>query len=192
MRGFLRAVVVLICVALICAVLLVCLGFAQDQTQAGGVKPALQGTSAPDTTTFQISGTVKTGKTPLPGVTVTAANTLTGKKLSVATAIDGTFLFKGVPRGRYVVKVEFMGFATLTQEIVLNPENPTGQVEAELVLASRQQEEEQVNRANAATNASRGFQSLAVEGGLSNLGEGGNGTGGQSANDLSSLPMTGA
>ena len=127
MRGFLRAVVVLICVALICAVLLVCLGFAQDQTQAGGVKPPLQGTSAPDTTTFQISGTVKTGKTPLPGVTVTAANTLTGKKLSVATAIDGTFLFKGVPRGRYVVKVEFMGFATLTQEIVLNPENPTGQ-----------------------------------------------------------------
>ena len=192
MRGFLRAVVVLICVALICAVLLVCLGFAQDQTQAGGVKPPLHGTSAPDTSTFQISGTVKTGKTPLPGVTVTAANTLTGKKLSVATAIDGTFLFKGVPRGRYVVKVEFMGFATLTQEIVLNPENPTGKVEAELVLASRQQEEEQANRANAATNASRGFQSLAVEGGLSNLGEGGNGNGGQSANDLSSLPMNGA
>jgi len=26
--------------------------------------------------------------------------------------------------GRYVVRVEFMGFATVTQEVVLNPEKP--------------------------------------------------------------------
>ncbi len=182
MKGFLRGVVVLICVALICAVLLVCLGLAQEPSA-----PA----SAPST--FQISGTVKSGKTPLPGVTVTAANTLTGKKVSVATALDGSFLFKGMLRGRYVVKVEFMGFASLTQEVVLNPENPAGKVDAELVLASRQQEQ-QADRASAATNAGRGFQNLAVEGGLSNLGELGNGgsNGTVSTSDLSSLPMNGA
>jgi hypothetical protein len=137
---------------------------------------------------------VKSGKTPLPGVTVTAANTLTGKKYTAATALDGTFTFKNVPRGRYVVKVEFMGFATMTQEVVLNPENPAGKVEAELVLASRQQEQQAEQRASAAANAGRGFQSLSVEGGLAGLGDttagGGNST--VSANDLSSLPMSGA
>ena len=182
MERFLRGIVVLICMALICAVVLVCLGHAQE-------------TSPPAAASFQISGVVKSGKTPLPGVTVTAANTLTGKKLTVATAVDGSFVIKGVPRGRYVVKIEFMGFATQTQEVVLNPENPAGKVEAELVLASRQQEE-QANRASTATALGRGFQSLAVEGALSSLGEGvngnGNGNGTVSAGDLSSLPMNGA
>jgi hypothetical protein len=166
--------------ALICAVVFVCFGHAQE-------------TSAPAATNFQITGVVKSGKTALPGVTVTAANTLTGKKVSVATGIDGSFVIKGVSRGRYVVKIEFMGFATLTQEVVLNPENPAGKVEAALVLASRQQEE-QANRANSATAVSRGFQNLTVQEALANLGgEGtGNGSGTVSASDLSSLPMNGA
>ncbi|MGB7844173.1 MAG: TonB-dependent receptor [Candidatus Acidiferrum sp.] len=171
----------LICMVLICAVVFVCLGRGQE-------------TSAPRTATFQISGVVKSGKTPLPGVTVTAANTLTGKKVSVATGIDGSFMIKGLPRGRYVVKIEFMGFATQTQEVVVNTENPAGKVEGELVLASRQQEE-QANRASGATTASRGFQNLAVQEALSNLGGGGgngSGNGTVSASDLSSLPMNGA
>jgi hypothetical protein len=182
LKSFLRGVVVLICIALICAVVFVCLGLAQE-------------TSPPAAATFQISGVVKSGKTPLPGVTVTAANTLTGKKVSVATGVDGSFVIKGIPRGRYVVKIEFMGFATVTREVVLNPENTSGKVEAELVLASRQQEE-QANRANAATTAMRGFQNLAVQDVLSGLGgagaASGSGNGGASASDLSSLPMNGA
>src|SRR5271157_2531844 len=166
--------------ALICAVVFVCLGLAQE-------------TSPPAATSFQISGVVKSGKILLPGVTVTAANTLTGKKMSVATGIDGSFVIKGVPRGRYVVKIEFMGFATQTKEVVLNPENPSGIVEAEMVLASRQQEE-QASRAGNATALGRGFQSLALEGATSVLGDaaGGNGNGAASAGDLSSLPMNGA
>src|SRR3974377_1731544 len=165
--------------ALICAVVFVCL--ARSQELAG---PAANG--------FQITGTVKNGKTALPGVTVTAANTLTGKKASVVTGLDGSFTIRGLARGRYVVRIEFMGFATSTQEVLLNPENPSGTIEAFLVLASRQQEE-QANRANNAIAASRGFQNLAVEGMLSGLG-GGNGTGNgtASASDLSSLPMSGA
>jgi len=158
------------------------LAHAQDPTA-----PAVSRTAP---ATYQISGIVKNGKTPLPGVTVTAANTLTGKKVSVATTTDGSFLIRGLPRGRYVVKIEFMGFATTTQEVVLNPENTAGKVVAELVLASRQQEAQ----ANGATAMARGFQSLAVEGTLSNLGEGGSGgaTGTASASDLASLPMSGA
>ena len=182
MKRFLRGLLVLLCVALICAVPLACLGFAQEAP-------------APPPTTFQISGTVKSGKTPLPGVTVTAANTLTGKKFSVATAVDGSFVFKVLPRGRYVIKVEFMGFATLTQEVTVNPENPTGKVEAELVLASRQQEQEQANRANATAAVGRGFQSLAVDNALAGFSgdtANGNGNGGVNSNDLSSLPMNGA
>lgn len=199
--------------ALICAVLFVCLGFAQEppapvQAPASTPPPAPStapqsppqdpspATPPPAPATYQISGTVKSGKTPLPGVTVTAANTLTGKKVSVASAPDGSFVIRGLPRGRYVVKLEFVGFATSTQEVVLNPDNPSGKVEQEMILASRQQEE-QANRANNLAAAARGFQSLSVEGNLAGLGQnaignGGNAGGGVSASDLSSLPMNGA
>jgi trimeric autotransporter adhesin len=177
LKSLFRGVVVVVCLAL-----LVC--FAKGQEPP----PQLA------TTGYQISGTVKNGKTTLPGVTLTAANTLTGKKFTVASAVDGSFTLKNLPRGRYVVKIEFMGFASQTAEVVLNPENPSGKVEADLVLASRQQE--QTARANSATAASRGFQSLAVDDSLagltaSGLGNGGGG-GAVSANDLASLPMNGA
>jgi hypothetical protein len=183
-----RAIVVLVCLALICAVVLVCLAVGQEAAPL----PA-------PTATFQITGTVKNGKTGLPGVTVTAASTLTGKKFSVATAVDGSFVLKNLPRGRYVVRMEFMGFAPVTQEVVLNPENPAGKVEADLILASRQQE--QTERAVDATARNRGFQNLAAESSLSNLnswaaipdagGSGVAGAGSVSASDLSSLPMNG-
>ena len=141
--------------------------------------------------TYGISGTVKNGKTLLPGVTVTASNTLTGKKYSTVTSTNGTFLFTNLPRGRYVVRIEFMGFAAQTQEVVLKPETPTGRVEAELVLASRQQEQQ----AEAATqSARRGFQSLAVNSNLSALaGDNVASSGGFTGNspDASAMPMNG-
>jgi len=191
LKRVLRGFLVLVCIALICAVVFVCFALAQEPEPAAppGTLPP-----PPPPASYQISGTVKNGKTPLPGATVTAANTLTGKKTSVATAVDGSFTIKGLARGRYVVKVEFMGFATNTQEVVLNPDHPTGTVEQDLILASRQQQE-QANRASNLTSAIRGFQSLAVEGALSNLAEtggGANSSGNVSANDLSSLPMNGA
>ena len=147
---------------------------------------------------YEISGSARSGKTSLPGVTVTAANTLTGKKYAAATNSEGKFGLSGLARGRYVVRVEFMGFAAFTQEVVLNPENPSAKVDAELILASRQQE--QSNSSNAAIAAAgRGFQSLAMDRALSSLaggnpGFGGAGAlgGGQGNGDLSSLPMNGA
>jgi hypothetical protein len=147
---------------------------------------------------FQITGTVRSGKTPLPGVTVTAANTLTGKKFSVATAPNGTYSFIGLPRGRYVVRVEFMAFAPQTQEVILKPETPSGKFDAELILASRQQEQSPVTSAIAAIAGGRGFQSLAVESTLSSLAggtlgaSGGGQGGGAGTGDISSLPLNGA
>ena len=127
---------------------------------------------------------------------MTAANTLTGKKYVAATNSEGKFSLSGLARGRYVVRIEFMGFATFTQEVVLNPENPSAKVDAELLLASRQQE--QSNNALAALAAAgRGFQSLAMENSLSSFGgangDGGAiGSGGQNNGDAASLPLNGA
>jgi len=129
LTGFSRGVIVVVALVLIGAVVLVCLASAQEVPK-------------PVATSFGISGSVRNGKTLLPGVTVTAANTLTGKKYSTVSATNGTFQISALPRGRYVVRVEFMGFAAVTQDVVLNPENPAGKVEAELILASRQKEQQ--------------------------------------------------
>src|SRR5713101_294020 len=157
---------------------------------------AEQDAAAPTATpTYEITGSARSSKTPLPGVTVTAANTLTGKKYAAATNSEGKFALSGMTRGRYVARVEFMGFATFTQEVLLNPENPSAKVDAELILASRQQE--QSNNTNAAMAAAgRGFQSLAMDSALSSLagrnsvfgGPSGLG-GGQGNGELSGLPM---
>ncbi len=81
--------------------------------------PTPQSTTIPAAApAYEINGSARSGKTPLPGVTVTAANTLTGKKYATATSSEGKFGLQGIPRGRYVVRVEFMGFAAFTQEVV--------------------------------------------------------------------------
>ena len=169
--------------------------------RARGTAPTAQPPPTPPPSaaepSYQLSGSARSGKTPLPGVTVTAANTLTGKKYVAATNPEGKFSFSGIPRGRYVVRLEFMGFANFTQEVVLNPENASAKVDAELILASRQQEQSNNNNAAIAA-AGRGFQSLALDNTLSALaGEnpalGAGAPGGvQGAADLSSLPMNGA
>src|SRR6267142_1250186 len=126
---------------------------------------------------YEITGTARSGKTPLPGATVTASNTLTGKKYSAVTDAEGKFTFSGIVRGRYVLRIEFMGFSLFTKEVVLNPTTPSGKIDAELILASRQLE--QSNRANSASLAAgRGFQSLALDSTLSSLALGSAGFGG--------------
>jgi len=62
----------------------------------------------------------KGGGVPLPGVAITAMNSLTGKKFATTTDIDGKYAM-AIPRnGRYVVRAELVGFASVTQEVVLN------------------------------------------------------------------------
>ncbi len=73
-----------------------------------------------------IQGTVKASGVPLPGVAVTATNTLTGKKYATTTDINGAFQM-AVPRnGRYVVKTDLTGFASVTQEVVVNASSQNG------------------------------------------------------------------
>jgi len=133
---------------------------AQSTTAAGGT----------------IKGTVKAGTVPLPGVSVTATNTLTGKKYATTTDVTGAFAM-AIPRnGRYVVRAELAAFATQTKEVLINASGENGgkpeQVaEFGLQLASRaaQQEAQQAGVEGAiATNLAgalgRGTQSLSVTG----------------------------
>jgi hypothetical protein len=168
----------------------------ENPVPAPGTPAAPQTNETPASpATYQITGSVHSGKTPLPGVTLTASNTLTGKKYTAATISDGKFAMDGLPRGRYVLRAEFMGFATQTQEVVLNPENPSGKADLELILASRQVESNE--RSAAAASAGRGFQSLSIESSDASPAAGNSGLAagaGQnpSANDLSGLPLNGA
>jgi len=89
-----------------------------------------------------IKGTVKASGVPLPGVAVTATNTLTGKKYATTTDVDGAYQM-AVPRnGRYVVKTELTGFAAVTQEALVNASSENGGLpnqtaEFKMDLASR-------------------------------------------------------
>jgi hypothetical protein len=140
---------------------------------------------------YEIRGSVHSGKTPLPGVSLTASNTLTGRKYSAATISDGTFVLTGLPRGRYVLRAEFMGFAVQTQDVVLNPENPSGKADLELLLASRQPAETPQRSAAAAV---RGFQNLSVDPTDAALAGGNSENAAQTpgANDIAGLPLGGA
>lgn len=75
--------------------------------------------------------------TPLPGVTVTATNTLTGKKYAGATDVTGSFRLQIPRNGRYVVRAEFAAFAPLTAEVLLNATQHAGAANFAMELASR-------------------------------------------------------
>jgi trimeric autotransporter adhesin len=67
-----------------------------------------------------IRGTVKSGAIPLPGVGVTATNTLTGKKYTTTTDVTGAYAMAIPANGRYVVKAELVAFASDTKEVLIN------------------------------------------------------------------------
>src|SRR3954470_12225805 len=119
---------------------------------------------------FMVRGSIKSGKTPVPGATITASNTLTGKKVATATAPDGSFTLTLPGRGRYVIRAEQAAFAPVTKEVVITPATPQAIVDEELMLASRAQvlaaqQQEQAGTTQqqlAAALANRGMQSLSV------------------------------
>ena len=187
-----------------CAIaLFVLAGSASAQTTAGlGASPAAMTSEPPQQapaialTHFIVRGTIKSGVTPLPGVTVTASNTLTGKKVTTASAPDGSFELNLPSRGRYVVKAEQSAFASATKEVVITPEAPQATVDADMMLASRAQvlaaqQQQGAAQQIAAALANRGMQSLSVtESEASATGNlGGNADLSQGANGL---PLSGA
>ncbi len=114
-----------------------------------------------------IHGVVKSGNMPLPGATVTAANTLTGQKVTTSTDVDGSFSVQVPSDGRYVVRAQMAAFAPVTQEVRVNDANRILEANLELTLLSRVPKTEPANPTApahaAATGAGRGFQNLTLE-----------------------------
>ena len=114
-----------------------------------------------------IHGIVKSGNMPLPGATVTAANTLTGQKVTTSTDVDGSYSVQVPSDGRYVVRAQMAAFAPVTQEVRVNDANRNLEANLELILLSRVPKAEPANPTAsaqaAATGAGRGFQNLTLE-----------------------------
>ena len=147
---------------LLCLVLLAGASLAQTTPPATTAPAPVQG--------GVIRGVVKAGNMLLPGVTVTAENTLTGQKVTTSTDVDGSYVLQVPANGRYVVRTQFAAFAPLTHEVLINAENRTAQADMEMILLSRAQQaaaqeqkaEAQALGAAAAGAGGRGFQSLSL------------------------------
>jgi len=122
---------------------------AQAPTEAQSPTPAASSPAAPAqaqaaqtpagqaVTGGRLHGVAMSGKIPLPGVTVTAQNTLTGKRYSTTTDIAGAWSLRIPQNGRYVIRTQFAAFATGSQEALLNATNHDQAVNFDLMLASR-------------------------------------------------------
>jgi trimeric autotransporter adhesin len=126
--------------------------------------PASSASAAPPSSETVTGGTlhgvVKSGTIPLPGVAVTAQNTLTGKRYSTTSDIIGAWQMKIPLNGRYVIRTQFAAFAQGSQEAVLNATSHDQTVNFELILASRQAEIDR-QQANQQTNVAAAVRQLA-------------------------------
>ncbi|WP_158751271.1 TonB-dependent receptor [Acidobacterium sp. S8] len=135
------------------------------------------------TTGGTIHGTVKSGTTPLPGVSITATNTLTGKKYSTVTDATGAYSLAIPQNGRYVVRSDFAAFAQTTKEALLNATSHNQQADFTLTLASRATQEEGSSQTTQLTQnlrqyAGSGSQNLSLLGAAAGLIQAGGATSG--------------
>ena len=118
---------------------------------------------APAVTGGKLHGHVKSGAIPLPGVTVTAQNTLTGKRYSTTTDVTGAWSLAIPQNGRYVIRTQFAAFAQGAQEAVLNASSHDQAVDFQLTLASRAAQQQQREDAQAG-QVSQAIRQLASNG----------------------------
>ena len=119
----------------------------QAQSPAGAAsptppQPAAQQSTPQPAAGGHLHGVIKSGNTPLPGVTVTATNTLTGKRYATTTDITGSWSMTIPQNGRYVIRTQFAAFAPATHEALFNAASPSTpnrdqSVDFQLQLASR-------------------------------------------------------
>ncbi len=128
-----------------------------------------------------IHGVVKAGTVPLPGVSVTASNTLTGKKYSTTTDVTGSYTLVVPQNGRYVLKTELAAFAPITQQALLNATSRDQTANFSLQLASRAEQQEERQTAGATQYGGAGTQALNLLGAASDLIQAGAGGGGAEA-----------
>ncbi len=156
---------------------------AQQAAPASADAQAAPQTAAPAAATpaqtgGTIHGSIKAGNAPLPGVSVTASNSLTGKKYSTTTDVTGSYTLNIPQNGRYVLKTDLAAFAPVTKEALLNATTHDQTVDFALMLASRAaQQEQQTNLAGAARQlmGGGGAQSLNLLGAASDLIQAGGG-----------------
>ncbi len=142
----------------------------------------------------KLHGVVKSGNAPLPGVAVTAQNTLTGKRYTTTTDITGAWSMTIPQNGRYVVRTQFAAFAQGSQEALLNATNHDQALNFDLMLASRaarqdQQQEGQSSQVQQAIRqlAGNGAQSLSLMNALTGETEAGTAAPGASGASLPSI-----
>src|SRR5580698_4114655 len=111
----------------------------------------------------KLHGVAMSGKIPLPGVTVTAQNTLTGKRYSTTSDITGAWSLTIPQNGRYVIRTQFAAFAQGAQEAVLNAASHDQAVNFSLMLASRAAQQEQQQEGQTA-QVSQAIRQLAGNG----------------------------
>lgn len=131
---------------------------------------------------------MKAGNIPLPGVSVTAKNTLTGKQYTTVTDINGNYTLLIPANGRYVLRTDLAGFASVTKEALLNATSSRDQTLAfDLTLGSRAEQQEQAESTRTATSqkSGKGAQSLSLAGLLNGNTEQ---AGGNTAETTSALP----
>jgi trimeric autotransporter adhesin len=112
-----------------------------------------------------IRGTVKSSGTAIPGVTITAANTLSGQKTSTSTDVNGKYNLEVSANGRYVVRAQMAAFASSTQEVMIHDNAPTAKADFDLILLSRVQEldKKRGQQASLASGpATQGFRTLSL------------------------------
>jgi hypothetical protein len=120
--------------------------------------------------TSLIHGTVSTGRIPLPGVRITATNTLTGKTYSAATDSTGGYSMRLPENGRYIVRAQFTVFALGEKEILLSLSPGSPQVDFSLMLASQVEKQEQAEEHAASRQYSgKGAANLSLLGSASDL-----------------------
>jgi trimeric autotransporter adhesin len=113
-------------------------GWAQDSATLPAAPQQTAPASAPAAAVaYSIHGVIHSGNTKLPGVSVTAANSLTGRKVITSTDVDGSFRLDLPAKGRWVLRAEFSAFAPQTSEVVLTPAQPEASHDFELILLSR-------------------------------------------------------
>jgi len=134
-----------------------------DRPAAPDSAPGAPASQTPAVTGGRLHGVVKSGNIPLPGVTITAQNTLTGKRYQTTTDITGAWQMNLPQNGRYVVKTQFAAFAPGAEEALLNAANSGSlghdqTVNFELLLASRAAQ--QALRDDQGAQASLGEQAI--------------------------------
>lgn len=178
--------------SLLLAVSAACLAQSPTPAPNSTQQPTSQAPAQPQAAGGSIHGTVKSGTIPLPGVSITATNTLTGKKYNTTTDANGAYSLTIPQNGRYVLRAEFAAFAETTKEALLNAASRDQQADFALVLASRAQQQEGNEQAaqsmqNLRQYAGRGSQNLSLLGAAAGLIQAGGGGGGSADAQLPSL-----